>query len=223
MVLFPGLRKRTKANGPLELVSIHIPKTAGTSFQHALEFQYGANRVARIDFPEHAAAIRPPEGVTVIHGHITMEEARILDDSQSIPRITWLRHPVDRVISNYNYLSGRLDDLLDEPRHGVDILSKMKRTLLEYAAADRNRNRIAHFMAGHQPEDFSFIGLVEQYAIDLGALRQHFGWKAASPVHHNSSSKSAAVDPVIRATIEELNAEDMRWYAEVLRFKGVER
>jgi len=220
MALFPGFRKSSKVVRPLELISIHIPKTAGTSFQHALEFQFGADRVARIDFPQHEDDIRCPEGVAVIHGHLTVQQARKLDASQSIPRITWLRHPVDRVISNYFYLSGRLDELLDEPRHGVDILSKMKRTLVEYASADRNRNRIADFLEGHRPEDFSFIGLVEQYAEDLNALQEQFGWKITSPVHHNPSSKGAELDPKIRATIEELNAEDMRWYREVLRYKG---
>lgn len=42
-------RKSGKISNQLELVSLHIPKTAGTSFRNILKDVYGASHVARLD------------------------------------------------------------------------------------------------------------------------------------------------------------------------------
>jgi hypothetical protein len=219
---FPFLRRAPlRESVPLELISIHIPKTAGTSFHHILAQQYGECHVERIDWPKLGDEICRNPSTAVVHGHLSYKEAKLLDPSGSIPRITWIRNPIDRVVSNYNYLSEKLVQLIDEPRHGVDILSKLQRSLLEFASAEKNRNRIHKFLEGSSIEDYAFIGVVERYDEDINALQRHFGWQNVNPVYYNSSNRARSKDVEIRSIIEELNQEDLRWYREVLKFRGI--
>ena len=94
----------------LILISLHIPKTAGTSFRNILKSVYGENQVVRFDI-SRMGVVRMNENVyqksklpnvKVIHGHFTFQD---LSGSFTLPEtyklITWMRDPVKRVISNY--------------------------------------------------------------------------------------------------------------------------
>ena len=140
-----------------DVISLHIPKTAGTSFRNILKSIYSEKDVVRFDINERNE-VRLNENLytgkslpsaKVIHGHFVCET---LYDNFQIPDnvllITWLRDPVARVISNYFYLEKRLKELLEEKKNNLNILSKMQRTLIEYARAEVNRNRQSKFLKG---------------------------------------------------------------------------
>lgn len=97
------------------LISIHVPKTAGTNFTQTLELIYG-NRIhmdygterdltaARTCAPEIAA---DPLGFAarhdVIHGHYHyLKYAGVYPDA---PVLAMLRHPVARVVSQYRHIA----------------------------------------------------------------------------------------------------------------------
>jgi len=105
-------RKSGKIENSIELVSLHIPKTAGTSFRNILKEVYGSSHVARLDIRRNievdgrifkGSGLK--KGVQVVHGHFSF---RKLTDNFDIPSgcpvVTWLREPAERVISNYYYL-----------------------------------------------------------------------------------------------------------------------
>lgn len=215
----------------LELVSVHIPKSAGTSFRHILKKVYGEEEVIRLDIPLLNPRVRIneelytegtlPRGVRVIHGHFSPAEVmRKFPETTDLPFITWLRDPVERVISNYFYLEKRLREVLNEEGRGLNMLSKMQRSLIEYARADITRNRQTKFLEGIDLEDFEFVAIQEHYAEDLRDLARHLGWGEVEEIKVNVTGKSKRDVPAeIREEIARLNAEDVALYQRALHLR----
>jgi len=214
---------QTRISNSLDFISIHIPKTAGTSFRNTLKSNFGENNVVRLDIDPDSKEIlleNKPIGssqlshqILGIHGHMYYPD---IINSFEIKRdtkwITWLRNPVDRVISNYYYLSEVLANELDEKGKGLDILSKMQRTLIEFARIDKNRNRMSKFLEGADISSFDFLGIMEFYHQDLQHFADVFGIENIQYYHHNSTVKKTEVDRKIRFEIEDLNKDDKALY-----------
>ena len=216
----------------IELISIHIPKTAGTSFRNILKEVYGDEAVIRLDISLKTQEVRineqlyheenlPPE-TQVIHGHFSpalLIQRFVLDTTPKM--ITWLRHPVDRVISNFYYLEKRLKEELQEEIKGLDILSKMQRKLMEYAQDEINRNRQHKFLAGVRLEDLDFVGIQEHYSEDLKSLSHLFNWPSYQEARHNvTGGIYTQVSAQDRAEIAKLNASDIALYEEGLALRA---
>ncbi|MFT4664004.1 MAG: hypothetical protein ACI8YQ_003541 [Polaribacter sp.] len=219
--------KRIKNN--IQLVSIHIPKTAGTSFRNTLREVYGEQQVKRLDVDPNKLHLEQElfqsnklaKEIEVVHGHmyynLLYDKFKIAPE---VPIVTWLRDPVERVISNYKYLSKRLAEELDEEGKGLNILSKMQRTLMEYAHDEMNRNRMSKFLEGLEPEDLYFIGISDYYSEDLKDLADLLGWKNVEEHRLNVTGKR--VDDVSqndRAAIRELNNLDVDLYQKAIQLR----
>ncbi|WP_187271157.1 sulfotransferase family 2 domain-containing protein [Neolewinella aurantiaca] len=235
MKLFRFFRKKRGAPSPekaLTLVSVHIPKTAGTSFRKSLKTAYGEEEVVRLDInlKNRRARLNEeeyeedflPNGIQVVHGHFS--PAVILEqfpETSGVDFITWVRHPVERVISNYFYLEKRLKEELDEAGKGLNILSKMQRSLLEYARDEINRNRQHKFLEGMLLEDFKFVGVQEHYTDDLAELGLRLGWKEVKETAVNITAREKpAVSDETRAEIARLNERDMALYEQALHLRS---
>ncbi len=213
----------------LELVSIHIPKTAGTSFRKILEDLYGETRVVRVDIPlpgerPHKQLPTPPRlprEVKVIHGHFCyLDLARNYRLDKSTPVITWVRDPVERVISNYFYLQKILRQILREEQRSVNILSRMERSLIEYSCVEINRNRMFRFLKGFRLQDFFFVGIQEHFSDDLSFLVQTLGFRNPVEYKHNQSfEQRSEVSQQIREEIRRLNHKDEAIYREALHLR----
>lgn len=176
-------------------------------------------RKVRLDEQLYEAA-ELPAGVRVAHGHFTPAAVTArFPDVENLPVITWLRHPVDRVISNYFYLKKRLAEELDEEGKGLNILRKMQRSLLEYAADDMNRNRQHKFLEGRALEDFAFVAIQEHYDEDLAAMGKHLGWPPVEAVKYNVTGTGPQVSDEDRATIAALNPLDVALYEHGLKLR----
>ncbi|MEO1624521.1 MAG: hypothetical protein AAFV25_05145, partial [Bacteroidota bacterium] len=163
-----------------------------------------------------------PRGTKVIHGHFSPRLLRqSFDLAPEVPMITWLRHPVDRVVSNYYYLAKRLREELDEEAKGLDILRKMQCSLMEYARRDINRNRQHRFLDGVQLADLAFVGIQEQYSEDLSRLAQKIGWDSYEELRHNvTGSRYEAPSAAEKAEIAQLNSLDMDLYQQALEMRA---
>lgn len=215
-----------------ELISIHIPKTAGTSFRNILKSVYGEKNVVRFDISmrgvvrlnEKPYSDKSLPEAKVIHGHFSY---RALQDGYGIPEgskiITWLRDPVQRVASNYYYLESRLIDILQEEKHDLHILEKMQRSLTEFARAEINRNRMSKFLNGVALKDLDFIGIQEQFETDLPLLAAKLGWPVVPEVlYHNVTAEREMrqLPDDVASEIRALNAEDVRLYEEAVELRS---
>lgn len=224
------LSKPGKIKNNIELVSLHIPKTAGTSFRTFLKHIYGFNSAVRLDINittrridienQEFAGSRIPSEIRVIHGHFyyrhLIEQFRL---KEGIKFITWLREPSERVISNYFYLAKRLKEELNEEEKGLNILSKMQKSLIEYARNDISRNRIHKFLEGADLKDFFFVGLHEHYSEDMKDLAPMMGLDNFQIFQHNITGPKDDVPEEIRKEIRELNALDYVFYDEAIKLR----
>lgn len=215
----------------LKLISIHIPKTAGTSFRNTLCGVYGKESVIRLDIgldrdetrinEQNYTKAALPAGVQVVHGHFAIPALRErFEPDPSVPVITWLRDPVERVVSNYYYLVKRLSEELQEEQKGLNILSKLQRSLLEYAQQEQARNRMSKFLQEMPLEDFRFVGFVEDYDHDLARLAARLEWSDYPVFQHNRTGRdTSGVSTEELQRIREWNSDDVALYERALRMK----
>ena len=207
------------------IFSVHIPKTAGTSFRNALKerygdrlaLYYGANDPAThplLRVSRNALAGRVPTleqaGIEVLHGHYTIGTVRnaISDPSRQV--ITWLRDPVDRLISHYSFIKERPTKWAFDSEIKSGELS-----LVAFARKRRIRNMAARYLSGVPLEDLAFVGVTERFELGLAML---FGEEA--PVlsrRYNAVSELVDVSPRARQKLYALNVADIRLYGEGCR------
>jgi hypothetical protein len=150
------------------LVSVHVPKCAGTSFKAVLQGIYGRRLMLNYGVffkREDVRAEMIPDDTECIHGHF--EADALLDLYPDATLITWVRHPVERLVSNYHFF------LRNPDQHDFcsRTLSEKSLTLREFADLEAMQNEATRHFAGKQVEDFRFVGISERFAESLC----HFG------------------------------------------------
>jgi hypothetical protein len=207
------------------IVSLHIPKTGGTSFAAVLE-QAFPGRVAYF-YKAHNRRTHPrlrggersltsaliaeleAEGVRVLHGHGAFKTY-----AAAVPEPrrywTWVRDPVERVISSYFYHRKRQDD----PRTADKGPAKAEGLSLEqFARTPANRNLQSRILAGAPVESLGFVGVTEQYERSLARI-------GLDPVLLSRSKNVNRARPEtgedVRALIAELNSDDADLYRRAL-------
>ena len=207
------------------IFSIHIPKTAGTSFRNALKARYGDRlalfygrndpathpllRVARGSLASCVPQLEE-NGIEVLHGHyhLKLVQSAVADPSRQL--WTWLRDPVERVISHYSYIRER------QTKWSFDKQIKSgELTMLHFAQMARWRNLQTQYLTGVPLADFAFVGVTERFELGLGLL---FGEAAPQlPRRYNATDDKAEADELLRARLHVYNARDAWLYAEALR------
>jgi len=229
-----GKKQKGKISNSLEIVSMHIPKTAGTSFRNMLKDHFGEENAVRLDINNTTKRIdvenkifslnKLPKNIKVIHGHFYyFDLVDLFDLNENVKIITCLRNPVERVISNYFYLSKRLKEELDEEKKGLNILAKMQKSLIEYARNDISRNRMYKFLEGADLKKFYFIGFHENYNTDMAKFANLIGINNFAIYKHNITGKKEKVDEDIINEIEELNSLDIEIYKQAMEIKNHEK
>lgn len=163
------------------LLSVHIPKTAGTSFRQALQAQLGEDRVAltylgrvmcgseyvcgfqgrsldHIEDSEADALVDycDTNGVACIHGHFSLYALQdLFPDARAI---TFLRDPLKRLVSAYNHMFVTMPDRAEQL--SFEDFVRMPRTQNVYES-----HGVLEFI-----DRFDFIGLTEQYDRSLELL-----------------------------------------------------
>jgi hypothetical protein len=151
--------------------------------------------------------------MTVAHGHFSLEKFREkFEYDPNVPVIVWLRDPVERLISDYRYLSSILHDYVDHKKV-PSLLRRMEKTLLEFAAFPSAQNVTTRFLEGMELKAFAFVGMVENYEEDIQRLSQLMNWNVETIYRHNITKKKPleVSDEELRI-IKNLNAEDIEIY-----------
>ncbi len=215
------------------MVSVHIPKTAGTTFRDILERHYGERLL--LDYADRPLAagsrwrrmrqrLAPPEAVRdietrydCVHGHFVAGKYDALD--KPVRHVTWLRDPVRRTISHYRYWK-RVPDLRNpDCRRLVEHALPLE----AFAALPRMRNVMSRFFGDKAPRDFFFIGTVETFDASLARFGRLTGIAIADAPSSNRDEDAGSDDEISAATIraiERLNRRDVMLYDTVREMLG---
>lgn len=169
------------------IVSIHIPKTAGTSFREGLEQEFGERLLAdysdrplsdsisnrwhrlraRLEVRRRRDSLR--EDYDVVHGHfIASKYSSLMTDAAFC---AFFRDPVDRVTSQYRYWLSNPDPQNRMWRKFHDQELPLER----FASLPRQRRLFDLFTAGWPMERFAFVGFAEEYRLSLDLFNAIFG------------------------------------------------
>jgi hypothetical protein len=214
----------------IELISIHIPKTGGQSFYNILQQVYGDELSIYYRRREYEAVMRQhrrfEEGLEdhlkVLHGHLYYKEVKRLHRQTNAKVICWLRDPVERVISNYNFFKSRLERPDLNPEVARLNAHRKEETLLEYAGRRHTRNRMHKFLKGLPLEQLFFIGFLEHYAQDLGRLQEKMGWEEIDIPFLNQGrrQKKESLDTATLKKLESWNRKDIKLYDRARKMAG---
>lgn len=189
--------RRVTREGPL-VISIHIPKTAGTRLRATLQARYGP-RLALYYGKDSADThpllrVRPREltadrldalwgsGVRILHGHL---RADVMLSAVPDPSRYWvvLREPVEAAISFYHYV---------RDRGGGD--ARLRRafeasdgSLAQFVALPQIANHQSRYCGALPLEEVGFLGVTELFAstlrlVGLRASGQRGNVNAGKPV-----------------------------------------
>ena len=216
----------------------HIPKTGGSTLLAHMEKQYSPEELYVVMRPSPEEAARryremPTEerlAYQAISGHMAMEfEEAVPGD---VRRITLLRDPVDRVVSEYYYV-------LETPKHpkhaeihgsGLSLRTVVERGVLE--EADNGQTRILSGIGQKQTpygmcsddlfhkamrnlEGFEVVGTTSRLPELLHVLNRRFGWRGWRQRRKNVTRNRPRVRDINPSTlelIEELNRFDAELY-----------
>ena len=218
------------------LVSIHIPKTAGTTFGALLNNEFGSRLL--LDYGDlvgytapEAIALRARRKAEVwskrndilanfdcIHGHFSADKYRGFAAEMSF--IAFFRHPYQQAISNYYFLLR--NPQIEHP--GVKIFHEQKMTIQAFLSSEHSVNIQTELLGSLPLDELSVIGITEQfsrslalfnatYARNLGALR--------SNTNPRRTTEEYPVDPEIMDMVKRFREQDIDLYQRALeRFES---
>jgi hypothetical protein len=211
------------------MISLHLPKTAGTSFSAALEQHFGP-RLLRdyVDLPIHSpmyernkaalqASLRNAEsdfaGIECIHGHFLPVKFLLLAGRRDLSFVTWMRNPVERVLSHYFFWRRNYVPKAEE--HLCRKMLEEDWSIERFCLGPEVRDLYRQFLWGFPIEHFDFIGVTEFYEEDLEYFARHFLQTAIEPKRLNMGDRGKGgyeIDALLRRKIESFHAGDMGLY-----------
>lgn len=191
------------------LISIHIPKTAGTSFGVLLRQAYGARLLqdyadrplASSPLPRLACAYagrlgaqRRLQGHDAVHGHfLALKYAHVPGNM-----VTWLRHPAQRVVSRYEHYRRDVDE--SRPLHAVRGL-RPGLSLEEFSRIPRYRDTCAKYLRWVPWSRIACFGFSEDMDEGLARMRRVLG-----PELDRLQATGLALDGLSEASLPYVNA-----------------
>lgn len=164
----------------IEVISVHFPKAAGSSLRQSLLSAYGENAVC-FDYqddpsdpcsqfnldPERcrrrATEMGCSQDLKVVHGHFHPSK---YDGLQAARRITFLRHPVENLVSIHLYWKNQ--------HSGHELFNYVRREQLEIRELARIPTLrylfTRTFFGGVDMDRFAFIGFQDDYTAGLKRL-----------------------------------------------------
>jgi hypothetical protein len=198
-----------------KFVSIHIHKCGGTTFGFILNDMYEdkffwdksedpTRTHGRIKHYNSAHVAK----ADVVHGHIHVDKYSFLKR----PYITWLRHPVARLESEYSIIKQKRISGTSMPLHRDVVLKG-----LDFQGyCEKMRNVFQNYIGDMKVENFAFIGIAEYYEESLFTFSQLI--KKKIPPYYRRNTRIMKRQWFKEGTSQEknmcsqLNRKDIRFY-----------
>jgi hypothetical protein len=221
---------RTPPEGDL-LVFLHLPKTGGSTVVRILEREYGRDAVLGLyDAVDLAGGLTEDDlaGARVIVGHFPFGVVARLPRPATY--MTFLRDPVERVVSHYRFARRHPDHYLHELA-STQGLADYVRACGE-AEPNNDQTRLlagdgsSSGDGGSSPEllaraklnleRHAAVGLTEAFDASLVVMRRIFGWRRPlyAPVNVSRPDRAGTgpLPAVVREAIDAHNALDRELY-----------
>jgi hypothetical protein len=204
----------TTGAAPERILAVHFPKASGSSLQVQFVQHFG-DRVL-VDYShdpiteagQEIAAF--PADKQMVFGHFSPRRYAAADAF----RLTFLRHPVDNLLSIYYYWRS-----LPEP--GNPTHARFLRevpSVLEFARYPGIQRLMSEtYFGGVDMVRFDFIGFYENRAADIVRLSAAIGVPLTAEVHQNRTGHSAErqaleEDTAVRGKLTNLLRDDVAFY-----------
>jgi len=221
------------------LISVHLPKTAGSSFLEALESHFGDHMLRdyadlpmnRSTFRRNVSALqravmlsgrdRVNARIDCIHGHYMPIKYRLLRSATPKSYVTWMRDPVERLASHYYYWRRSYEAETAARVHSLVVEEDW--SLERFCFSREMRNTYTKFLWGFPLAKFHFIGITEDFDNEIRRFStQILGGELPVPsVNRNPGAAMGPYieDPEFRAAIESYHAKDMGLYRQALALR----
>jgi hypothetical protein len=195
------------------IVSVHFPKAAGFSLKVQFIKLLGAKETLDYDHdpltPAGMETADFPEGKTLVMGHFRAQRYASSDAFW----MTFLRHPVDNMISTYFFWKGLP---VSNDLHARFL--REQPTILEFASYPGFKALMSEtYFGGFDMNRFDFIGFYESRKSDIPRLAKALKLPLVASVHENRTSESderleAESDCSLQRNLTDLLAEDVAFY-----------
>jgi len=212
------------------LIFLHIPKTAGTTLNRIIEWQYSPFDVFTMDpyriraTPERLA--RLPEArrrrLRMVRGHMLYGIHECLPQGGTY--FTMLRDPVARVLSAYHFVLRRplnpLHRKVKKERLGIEEYVRLFperhnlqcRLIAGVKSTQINDQRLIDRAKENLANSFSVVGISEQFEESLILMATTFGWQIPFYKNRKVSKARPQIDPATKEMIREYNRLDVELY-----------
>ncbi len=212
------------------LIFLHIPKTAGTTLNRIIEWQYSPFAIFTMD-PYRIRATaerfkRLPEArrrrLRVVRGHLFYGIHEFLP--QGATYITMLREPVARVLSAYYFVLRRplnpLHRKLKRERLGVEdclrLFPHRQNLQCRFIAGVQDTaigdERLLEIAKENLTKSFSVVGICERFEDSLILISKTFGWEVPFYENRKVAKSRPMVEPKLVNLIREHNRLDVELY-----------
>jgi hypothetical protein len=222
---------RQAAVGDGAMVFVHVPKTAGSSLRGELAARLQPDVNIEVDYKDTTRLFRdkmddavrdflagPAQSIRFASGHLMGRHVAQMRAAMGNARfVTFLRDPVDRVVSDYRYQRS--------PKHPPHPQFREKYPTLEaYLEFKGDRNKAAQHLiapavyAGRDPEEcvewllrsYAFVGVQEMYPISFRVLTALVGEPAWPRLRENVNrdEEEERVTPELAAAVRAANPLD---------------
>lgn len=217
------------------IISVHLPKTAGTSFKKALKDYFGegcmddySDNIYSLDFAEHISKAvhdsreildKDFSNLKCIHGHFLPLKYKALSEKMDLKFITWMRDPVERLLSQYYYWKNSVPGQFDT--HHRKFLEE-DWSVEKLCLHPKYKNMYSHYLYAFPVEKFEFIGITEFYEQDLQWLAQRYLDDYLPHYTENMTArdiKKTNIDSGLLKAIREFHKEDFDLYRKALQMR----
>ncbi|MBA3832256.1 MAG: sulfotransferase family 2 domain-containing protein [Chthoniobacterales bacterium] len=220
----------TRETNDKALIFLHIPKTAGTTLNRIIEWQYDPRLIFTID----PFRIRATTGrlktlseerrrrLRVVRGHMSYGIHECLPQGGAY--ITMLRDPVARILSSYYFILRRplhplyrklrakgvgLEDYLEITAQRRNLQTKLVAGAPSVGPCDEH---VLETAKQNLTTSFRVVGLSERFQESLLLIGALFGWDIPYYENRKVAKTRPAVDPAMVEMIREHNRYDIELY-----------
>jgi hypothetical protein len=211
------------------LIFLHIPKTAGTTLNRIIEWQYSPLSIFTVD--PHGIRATPERFKTfsdkrrrrlrVVRGHMVYGIHEFLP--QGATYITMLRDPVARMLSAYSFALRRpLNPMHRKLKRGglgieafIQLTPNRQNLQCRILAGVKNitcDQRVLDMAKENITKSFSVVGLCERFEESLILIAKTFDWEIPYYENRKVSKVRPALEPSVVNMIQEHNRLDMELY-----------